>query len=122
MEKDTCECNFFNNSFTLHRFYLDRLKLLLRYSYYEETTSTFTSFIKTIINEERQISKTEVQQENDTRAISRIGDTETSSPTTSSADSTAIADRYEKLVGLIITPRSLKKSRHANHIFQQGMI
>ena len=39
---NTCECNFFKNSFTLHCLYLDRLQILPSSSHYIDTTSTFT--------------------------------------------------------------------------------
>ena len=51
-----------------------------------------------------------------------IGETETLSPATSCADSTSIDDRYEKIAGLIIPPKALKKGRHASNMYQQGMI
>ena len=50
-------------------------------------------FNKPIVREKRQIIKTKVQQENDTREISSIGETETSSPATSCAEITVTADR-----------------------------
>ena len=84
--------------------------------------SIFTRFIRPIVQEERQRSKTEVQIENKTRVILRIGDTETSSPVTSCAGSTAISDRYKKIPVLIILPNNLKKGIHASHVCQQGMI
>ena len=67
------------------------------YSHYLKTTAIFTWFIRHIVNEERQRINTKVQQENDTRAVSRIGEKENSSPATLCADSTAIADNYEKI-------------------------
>ena len=51
-----------------------------------------------------------------------IGKTETSSPATSCADSTAIDYRYKKIAGLIIPPEALKKGRHASHMCQQVSI
>ena len=54
--------------------------------------------------------------------ICKIGETETSSPAISCADSTAIADRYKKIAGLIIPPKALKKGRHASHMCKQGVI
>ena len=44
------------------------------------------------------------------------GETKTSSTTTSCADITAIADRYEKIAGLIIPPQALKNGRHTSHV------
>ena len=54
--------------------------------------------------------------------MSCIGEIDTSSPETSGADSTVIADRYEKIAGLIIPPKALEKFRHASHVCQQGAI
>ena len=51
-----------------------------------------------------------------------IGDTYTSSPATSCADSTEIADRFKKIAGLIVPPEQLKKGRHASHVCQQGTV
>ena len=51
-----------------------------------------------------------------------IGETETSSPANSCADSTAIADWYEKIVRPIIPPEALKKGRHASHVLHQRTI
>ena len=48
-----------------------------------------------------------------------IGETEISSHVTSCADSTAIYDWYEKIVGLIIPPKVLKKGSHVSHVYQQ---
>ena len=84
--------------------------------------SRFNRFIRPIVHEERQISKNEVQQENDTREISRIGETETSLHSTSCADSTVIVNRHEKIEVLIIPTEALKKGRHASHVCQHGMI
>ena len=61
-------------------------------------------------------------KENDISAISRISETETSSPAASCADSTATSDRYQKIAGMIITHEALKKDRHVSHVCQQGTI
>ena len=71
-----------------------------------------------ILHKERQRIKTKVKQENDTRALSRIGETDNLSPATSCADSTAIADRYEKIAGLVVPSKALKKGKHASHVCQ----
>ena len=51
-----------------------------------------------------------------------IGETDTSSPATFCSDSTAIADWYDKIAGQIIPPKALNNARHANHVWQQGII
>ena len=119
---DTCEYHFFKNIVTLHRLYQTDFNFSSSSSHYVEITTRFTRFIRPIVHQERHRSKTEVQQKNDTRAISRIGETETSSPSISFSDSTEIYYQYEKIVGLIISPKALKKYRHASHLCQHVTI
>ena len=63
----------------------------------------------------------EKQGRSSTRKITRerirnLGETETSSPATLCADSTAIDDQYEIIARLIIPPKELKKVRHVSHV------
>ena len=70
----------------------------------------------------RREERSKFNRKNYTRAIQRIGETETSSPATLYADSKSIADWYTKIAGLIIPLEALKKGRHASHVCQQGTI
>ena len=119
---DTYEYHFFNNSFNLHRLYYTYFNFSPSSSHYVETTSIFTRFIVPIVHKERQRSKTKVQQENNTGAISRISEIDTSSPATLCSDSTATADQYEKIARLIIPHEVLKNVGYISHVCKQVTI
>ena len=67
-------------------------------------------------------SRPKFNRKNTQEPFRDIGETETSSSVTSCADSAKIADRYEKIAGLIIQTKELNRGRHASHVCKQGTI